>query len=208
MSASTSASTSASLSASTSASTSESIITSKGEPAILSLESLDLNSVIASDSMSSSVSISVSASESASSSESIITSKGEPAILSLESLDLNSVIVSDSMSSSVSTSEFYNDINSSRVSESLVPSGYEHRLQPDKTTKSLKVLETETVTEKASVIMDSFEDISNKKSKLQTLPNTGDDQSPLAMLLGAVASVTGLAFLSKGRKQKKDGEDY
>ena len=158
--------------------------------------------------MSSSVSISVSASESARSSESIITSKGEPAILSLESLDLNSVIASDSMSSSVSTSEFYNDINSSRVSESLVPSDYEHRLQPDKTTKSLKVLETETVTEKASVIMDSFEDISNKKSKLQTLPNTGDDQSPLGMLLGAVASVTGLAFLSKGRKQKKDGEDY
>ena len=112
------------------------------------------------------------------------------------------------MSSSVSTSEFYNDINSSRVSESLVPSGYEHRLQPDKTTKSVKVLETKTVTEKASVIMDSLEDISNKKSKNQALPNTGDDQSPLAMLLGAVASVTGLAFLSKGRKQKKDGEDY
>ena len=40
----------------------------------------------------------------------------------------------------------------------------------------------------------------------QTLPKTGEEDSSVALALGALATATGLAFLAK--RKKEEGEDF
>ena len=42
----------------------------------------------------------------------------------------------------------------------------------------------------------------------QTLPKTGEEDSSVALALGALATATGLAFLAKRKKDDEESEDY
>ena len=42
----------------------------------------------------------------------------------------------------------------------------------------------------------------------QTLPKTGEEDSSVALALGALAMATGLAFLAKRKKDDEESEDY
>ena len=42
----------------------------------------------------------------------------------------------------------------------------------------------------------------------QALPKTGEEDSSLGMVLGALATATGLAFLAKRKKDEEESEDF
>mgnify|MGYP004491229661 FL=1 len=42
----------------------------------------------------------------------------------------------------------------------------------------------------------------------QALPKTGEEDSTVALALGALATATGLAFLVKRKKDDEESEDY
>ena len=180
-SASTSASTSASISASISAS--NSVVTSTGVPEIVKpLPSLDIDSIIKSDSISMSVSTSAStsasilASTSASTSASVSASMSASAYASTSTDASDTMSTSGSVSTSMSTSTDASDTMSTSTSASTSTSG----------STNSRPQETRT---KAS----------------QDLPNTGEKQSVKSGLLGLILGLTGLGLVAKRRK--KDDED-
>ena len=182
-SASESASTSASLSASTSAS--NSVITSKGEPEIHSLDSIDINSVIISDSMSVSVSESISASQSVSTSASA------------------SASTSASMSASTSASESASTSASQSASTSTSESASTSASQSASTSAS------ESASTSASLSTSISASTSAQSSETHAkLPQTGDQSANTATLgLGLLTGLVGLGVVAKRRKDEDEDGD-
>ncbi|MEZ7646010.1 accessory Sec-dependent serine-rich glycoprotein adhesin [Streptococcus parasanguinis] len=183
-SASTSASESASTSASqsTSTSASNSVITSKGDPAIHSLDSIDINSVIISDSISVSVSESISASQSVSTSASA------------------SASTSASMSASTSASESASTSASQSASTSASESASTSASQSASTSAS------ESASTSASLSTSISASTSAQSSETHAkLPQTGDQSANTAALgLGLLTGLVGLGVVAKRRKDEDE----
>ena len=174
--ASASASTSAvaSASASTSAST---IVTSKGMPEVRSMDSLNIESIITSDSISNSVSTSKSVSLSLSKSASVSTSASVSASTSAVASASASTSAVASASASVNTSVS----NSASTSTSI------------------------SVSNSANHSNSQVGNISESTGKSQKeLPNTGTKSSTGSVLLGALAAVTGIGLVAKRRKRDEE----
>ena len=191
-SASESASTSASLSASTSAS--NSVITSKGEPAIHSLDSIDINSVIISDSISVSVSESISASQSVSTSASA--SASTSASLSASTSASASASTSASMSASASASTSASMSASTSASESASTSA----------SQSASTSASESASTSASLSTSISASASVQRSETHAkLPQTGDQSANTAALgLGLLTGLVGLGVVAKRRKDEDE----
>ena len=174
--ASASASTSAvaSASASTSAST---IVTSKGMPEVRSMDSLNIESIITSDSISNSVSTSKSVSLSLSKSASVSTSASVSASTSAVASASASTSAVASASASVNTSVS----NSASTSTSI------------------------SVSNSANHSNSQVGNTSESAGKSQKeLPNTGTKSSTGSVLLGALAAVTGIGLVAKRRKRDEE----
>ena len=223
-SASTSASESASTSASESASTSESISKSQ------SVSNSESASVSESVSESQSVSNSESASVSASNSESQSVSNLESASVSESISESQSVSNSDSASESESVSESQSLSNSesasvsvsisesqsvsnsesaslsASISESQSVSNSESSPESESISESQSVSNSESASTSASESSSEVKDPKQKRGS-HALPKTGEENSSLSMIFGALATATGLAFLAK-RKKDEEREDY
>ena len=59
-------------------------------------------------------------------------------------------------------------------------------------------------------VSESTSEVKNPKQKRgsQALPKTGEEDSSLGMVLGALATATGLAFLAKRKKDEEESEDF
>ena len=187
-SASESASESQSVSTSESASVSESVSESQ------SLSNSESASESKSISESQSVSTSESASESASISESQSVSNSESASTSESISESQSVSnsVSASVSVSISTSESISLSESQSASASV----------PESSSSSVSISASTSASESSAEVKEP-----KQKRGSHALPKTGEENSSLSMVFGALATATGLAFLAK-RKKDEEGEDY
>ena len=187
-SASESASESQSVSTSESASVSESVSESQ------SLSNSESASESKSISESQSVSTSESASESASISESQSVSNSESASTSESISESQSVSnsVSASVSVSISTSESISLSESQSASASV----------PESSSSSVSISASTSASESSAEVKEP-----KQKRGSHALPKTGEENSSLSMIFGALATATGLAFLAK-RKKDEEGEDY
>ena len=116
---------------------------------------------------------------------------GEPAIHSLDSVDINSVIVSDSISVSVSASISLSVSASTSASISASQSA------------SISASDSSPTSVTSASSSESMSPKDHTEAK--QLPKTGETESSLATLFGALATATGLAFLAK--RKKDDPED-
>ena len=141
-----------------------------------------------------SVSNSVSASESASISESQSVSNSESASTSELISESQSVSNSESASesASISTSESISLSESQSASASV----------PESSSSSVSISASTSASESSSEVKDP-----KQKRGSHALPKTGEENSSLSMIFGALATATGLAFLAK-RKKDEEGEDY
>lgn len=156
------------------------------------------NSVSASESASISESQSVSNSESASESESISESQ------SLSNSESASVSVSILESQSVSNSESAS--TSESISESQSVSNSESSSESESVSESQSVSNSDSASTSASESSSEVKDPKQKRGS-RALPKTGEENSSLSMIFGALATATGLAFLAK-RKKDEEREDY
>ena len=85
-----------------------------------------------------------------------------------------------------------------------------NELQSASTSASVSVSESVSASESASVsaslsASESTSEVKNPKHKRgsQALPKTGEENSSLSMAFGALATVTGLAFLAKRKKNEE-----
>ena len=185
-----SASESASISESQSVSNSESASTSESQSVSNSESASESGSI----SESQSVSTSESASESASISESQSVSNSESASTSELISESQSVSNSESASesASISTSESISLSESQSASASV----------PESSSSSVSISASTSASESSSEVKDP-----KQKRGSHALPKTGEENSSLSMIFGALATATGLAFLAK-RKKDEEGEDY
>ena len=110
-----------------------------------------------------------------------------PDSLSLESLDIDSIIASDSISTSLSISS--SESASMNVSNSVSSST--------------------PVFASLSAFATAYEDKATiDKHSSQALPKTGEEDSSLGMIFGALLTATGLAFFAKSKRDDEEGEDY
>ena len=207
-SASESASISESQSLSNSVSTSESVSISESQSVSNSESSSESESV----SESQSVSNSESASESASISESQSVSNSESASTSESISESQSLSNSESASTSASISESQSVSNSVSASESASVSTSQSLSNSDSASVSESVSESQSVSNSESASTSASESSSEVKDPKQkrgshALPKTGEENSLLSMVFGALATATGLAFLAK-RKKDEEREDY
>ena len=203
-----SASESASISESQSVSNSESASASASESASTSVS----NSESASISASESASTSASESASTSASESASTSASESASTSVSISESQSVSNSESTSTSESISESQSVSNSVSASESASISELQSVSNSELSPESASISESQSVSNSESASTSASESSSEVKDPKQkrgshALPKTGEENSSLSMIFGALATATGLAFLAK-RKKDEEGEDY
>ena len=187
-----------SMSASESESISESQLVSNSESASTSV------SISESQSVSNSESASISASESASTSasESASTSASESASTSAS----ESASVSESISESQLVSNSESASLSASISESQSVSNSESSPESESISESQSVSNSESASTSASESSSEVKDPKQKRGS-HALPKTGEENSSLSMIFGALATATGLAFLAK-RKKDEEREDY
>ena len=207
-----SASESASVSESQSVSNSESASESASVSESQSSSNSESASVSASISESQSVSNSESASESESVSESQSVSNSESASVSASISESQSVSNSESASTSELISESQSVSNSESASESASISTSESISLSESQSASASVPESSSSSVSISASTSASESSSEVKDPKQkrgshALPKTGEENSSLSMIFGALATATGLAFLAK-RKKDEEGEDY
>ncbi|MDN5268660.1 accessory Sec system protein translocase subunit SecY2 [Streptococcus vestibularis] len=203
-----SASESASISESQSVSNSESASTSESQSVSNSESASESGSI----SESQSVSTSESASESASISESQSVSNSESVSESASISESQSVSNSESASTSELISESQSVSNSESASESASISTSESISLSESQSASASVPESSSSSVSISASTSASESSSEVKDPKQkrgshALPKTGEENSSLSMIFGALATATGLAFLAK-RKKDEEGEDY
>ena len=182
------------ISESQSVSNSESASESASVSEVQSVSTSESASVSESVSESQSVSTSESASESASISESQSVSNSESASTSELISESQSVSNSESASesASISTSESISLSESQSASASV----------PESSSSSVSISASTSASESSSEVKDP-----KQKRGSHALPKTGEENSSLSMIFGALATATGLAFLAK-RKKDEEGEDY
>ena len=100
--------------------------------------------------------------------------------------------MSASESASVSTSQSVSNSESASESGSI--------------SESQSVLNSDSASTSASESSSEVKDPKQKRGS-HALPKTGEKNSSLSMIFGALATATGLAFLAK-RKKDEEGEDY
>ena len=189
-------------SASESDSVSESQSLSNSESASVSASISESQSVSNSDSAS--VSESISESQSLSNSESASESESVSESQSLSNSESASVSVSISESQSVSNSESAS--LSASISESQSVSNSESSPESESISESQSVSNSESASTSASESSSEVKDPKQKRGS-HALPKTGEENSSLSMIFGALATATGLAFLAK-RKKDEEREDY
>ena len=189
-------------SASESDSVSESQSLSNSESASVSASISESQSVSNSDSAS--VSESISESQSLSNSESASESESVSESQSLSNSESASVSVSISESQSVSNSESAS--LSASISESQSVSNSESSPESESNSESQSVSNSESASTSASESSSEVKDPKQKRGS-HALPKTGEENSSLSMIFGALATATGLAFLAK-RKKDEEREDY
>ena len=193
-----------SVSASESASISESQSVSNSESASTSESQSVSNSESASESGSISESQSVSTSESASESASISESQSVSNSESVSESASISESQSVSNSESASTSELISESQSVSNSESASTSASDSA--STSASESASTSASESASTSASESSSEVKDTKQKRGS-HALPKTGEENSSLSMIFGALATATGLAFLAK-RKKDEEREDY
>nr|WP_282183876.1 LPXTG cell wall anchor domain-containing protein [Streptococcus vestibularis] len=73
---------------------------------------------------------------------------------------------------------------------------------PESSSSSVSISASTSASESSSEVKDP-----KQKRGSHALPKTGEENSSLSMIFGALATATGLAFLAK-RKKDEEGEDY
>ena len=203
-----SASTSASLStvksASVSSSLSESLKTSVSQSQSASVSASISKSQSVSNSESASVSESVSESQSVSNSESASVSASNSESQSVSNLE--SASVSESISESQSVSNSVSASESASVSTSQSLSNSDSASVSESVSESQSVSNSESASTSASESSSEVKDPKQKRGS-HALPKTGEENSLLSMVFGALATATGLTFLAK-RKKDEEREDY
>jgi len=203
-----SASVSESISESQSVSNSDSASESESVSESQSLSNSESASVSASVSESQSVSNSESASISAS--ESASTSASESASTSASESASTSASESASVSESISESQLVSNSESASlsasISESQSVSNSESSPESESISESQSVSNSESASTSASESSSEVKDPKQKRGS-HALPKTGEENSSLSMIFGALATATGLAFLAK-RKKDEEREDY
>ena len=114
------------------------------------------------------------------------------------------------MSESISESQLVSNSESASlsasISESQSVSNSESSPESESISESQSVSNSESASTSASESSSEVKDPKQKRGS-HALPKTGEENSSLSMIFGALATATGLAFLAK-RKKDEEGEDY
>ena len=74
-------------------------------------------------------------------------------------------------------------------------------------TESASASESTSISTSVSESTSEVRDPKHKRGS-QALPKTGEENSSLGMVLGALATATGLGFLAKRKKDEEESEDF
>ena len=98
------------------------------------------------------------------------------------------------------------NVSGEQISESQSVSNSVSASESASISESQSVLNSESASTSASESSSEVKDPKQKRGS-HALPKTGEENSSLSMIFGALPTATGLAFLAK-RKKDEEGEDY